>query len=285
MNTFNSYQNIIEKLHRSISSWITLEECLDYFKEICNELDAKQNKNPDKDHWKKSRLRILIEVHERIELTEHMKTEMNNEKGVIMKRYMYPPLITYLRLTCFDQLGQPDSRHPFNSWLISTKKEEERMNIISEIEESDKILFSKKLYEGYNKIYGVKNSFFRFLREIISTDIREQLLNKIRITDNFDSIAKLVGEYIDGDLDYLQKEKYLYSVRNDFTHNTSFAKGYVADIHGDFNDGKEYKLREIIYKESKEYGVFISNDFEEYLKEVILNGIAEIIKKYKHSVQ
>ncbi|WP_179349268.1 hypothetical protein [Winogradskyella pacifica] len=279
MTTFKAYRNIINSLYENVSNWINKEEYLNGFKSICERHDNNLRQKPNKDNWKKSKVRILLEVYERIQLVELLDEEVKNESGQIIKRYSYPPLRTYLLLTCFDQLGQPENRQPFNDWLISAKKKVERENIISEIEEDDKLQFAKALYVKHNEIYGVKNSFIKFLRKVITENSRETLFSKIKITNNYTSIGNVIGEYIDGDLPDLEKEKYLYSIRNDYTHNTSYSKAHLTEITGNYIPKDGWKLVDTVFKNSEEFGVFFSIDFDDYLKEVVLIGVAENIKQ------
>lgn len=185
---------------------------------------------------------------------------------------MYPQLITYLRLTCFDQLGQPGNWMIFSDWLTSKKKKVEREQVVKNIANSDNLEFTKNLFLKYQEIYGVKNSFFNFLSSVISQHTKAELLNLIRI--------KIYnGKNIGRDATDKDKEDYLFKIRNDFTHNT-----YSTSPMKKFQNKKdsEWNFRETIYKDKETFWISTHKDFEEKLKETILIGITEVIKRKEH---
>lgn len=72
---------------------------------------------------------------------------------------------------------------------------QERNFVISKIKEKDKMKFSEQLYLAYQEIYGVKNSFYRFIRDIIPSEIRTNLLSKIKIIIYNDYAESLTEKY------------------------------------------------------------------------------------------
>lgn len=266
----------IGKLYNSISNLVDEDKCFNFFEKIFNEYDKKWKKGIRGNHWRNSLPRKLLQVHERIKLTDTIWDDLTPESSV-EKRFGYPSLLTYLRLTCFDQLGQPSPWMTFNNWLKSKKKRSEREQIISQIQETDKVKFSEELYLGYQKIYGVKNSFYRFLKEILPQEIRTELSSKIKIViyNNFEE--DLYKRYNGRTPTIEDKEAYLYRIRNDYTHNT-FGKGLIFGFEPK-NKDENWRTRDSVYIKKEELSISTSYDFEDYLKEVVLIGIAEIIKK------
>lgn len=151
----------------------------------------------------------------------------------------YHALRIYLLLTCFDILGQPEAWLDFQSWLKSKKTVhiEERANILSRCQSADLIDTISYVSAQYNAIYGVKNSFYKFMREIISPPDRERLLKSIRVST---LAPTLFGDGVvrdalsDYDANDFFKEKFLYNARNSFTHKGipygTGAKGVFKDF-------------------------------------------------------
>src|SRR5712692_3395434 len=101
--------------------------------------------------------------------------------------YLDDPLVSYLYLTCFDRLGQPANWLDFGTWLESSDCKDERDTILQEGSQAACLNESIKIaYRRYTALYGLRSSFFRFLREILPRDVRGELLNSIErsITTN-----------------------------------------------------------------------------------------------------
>ena len=155
MSSFEGNRVAIKKLYNSISKWVDEDECFTFFENIFNEYDKRCKKDIRGNHWRDSLPRKLLQVHERIKLTDTLWDDLTVESSV-EKRFGYPSLLTYLRLTCFDQLGQPNPWMTFNNWLNSKNQKKEREFVISQIQETDKVKFSEELYLGYQKQWFVK---------------------------------------------------------------------------------------------------------------------------------
>ena len=269
MSTYENNLRPIKKLHTDISKWVDEETCKSFFKRICDDYDAGFEKTLFKDHWRNSQVRKLLQVHERLSVTDALKGDIGDDS---LKRYKYPELITYLRLTCFDQLGQPGHWRNFSDWIKSKKKKEERELIAEGIKSEERMDFSSQLYDKYQELYGVKNAFFNFLQNVIPCQVKLCLLEliRVRIYDNMPPHS-IKREATDND-----KEIYLYTIRNDFTHNT-YSTGYKLTSKTNLND--EWNFRETLHKGEGRFSFSSHNSFEEKLKEVVLIGIAEIIKK------
>lgn len=138
----------------------------------------------------------------------------------------YEGLVNYLLLTCFDILGQPDQWIDYGSWLRSKKHARERKQILATIDINlSPIEISIILHEHYNSIYGVKNSFFRFLREILNEDQRHRLYNTISASNSLGEVYVQNGMVTRTshkrppiEFNIPEKEKLLYTLRNAFTH-------------------------------------------------------------------
>ncbi|MBP1673382.1 MAG: hypothetical protein H6Q25_1197 [Bacteroidetes bacterium] len=127
----------------------------------------------------------------------------------------YAALRYYLLLTCFDIFGQTKDYIEFKSWLSSSDHSEERNEIVRNSKTDETIKKIIEIHDEYNKIYGVSNSFKRFINEIISEKNREKLLKSISITK-----ISLDGNIIkDYEPTENNKIKFLFSIRNSFTHN------------------------------------------------------------------
>lgn len=268
MSTYQENLIPIKKLSDAISRWMDEDTCNKYFRHICDEYDKSWKRNIKLNHWQSSKVRILLQVHERLLLTDKLDEDSNNE---FIKRYMYPQLIEYLRLTCFDQLGQPSNWMTFDNWLNSKKKAPERQKILCRIQATDKIEFSKLLFKNYQGVYGVKNSFFRFLNEILPLDNRLHLLSKIKYRIQIEAIPTLQIK----EASIQDKANYLFSIRNNYTHNT-YAKGPIRNSQSE--KASDWEFRETLYKGKESHWISTHREFETELRNSVLIGITEIIK-------
>jgi hypothetical protein len=268
MSTYEYNLTPIKILYSSISNWVDEETHYRFFKRICDEFDSKWKIDFKKNYWRNSEIRKILQVHERLNLTDTLNEDIGDD---FLRRHMYPQLITYLRLTCFDQLGQPANWMIFSDWLKSKKKKDEKTRIFESIEAVNKLEFTEKIYQEYQKIYGIKNSFFNFIKNVIPQETRRELLNLIKIRIHDETSPTIEGRAVT-DKD---KEDYLYKIRNDFTHST-----YSTSPIKNFQKIKEseWNFRETIYKEKESYWISTHENFEDKLKETVLIGIAEIIK-------
>ncbi|BAZ51819.1 hypothetical protein NIES4103_44770 [Nostoc sp. NIES-4103] len=137
----------------------------------------------------------------------------------------YDALVNYLLLTCFDILGQPKDWLSFNAWLEAKRTKSEREEAVSLISESEReeavslisesittIDATKKIHNFYLNKYGVKNSFYRFINEVLDEETRERLLSSVRIEQiNKGSPSVTIDEH-------KEKKSFLYDSRNYFTH-------------------------------------------------------------------
>ena len=194
--------------------------------------------------WNDQQIKL---VQKRLQLLNHLETLKLHFKGRSEKVYdnltgehlyhEYDGLRIYLALTCFDILGQPSEWLDFKSWLISSKVKNERDNIFKEIRNSTTNEYVSKIFQEYQKIYSVKNSFFRFTEKILSEGNKDKLFNSIKAS------VQLTPEMTHGNYTQVptgkhytltteMKKRFLFEIRNSYTHKgISAANG----IHGIYN--------------------------------------------------
>jgi len=268
MSTFESNIVPIEKLAASIEELVDKDVALSYFKSLFDKHEQKWRKNLKADYWRTSLVRKLLQVHERIKFTEFLESEIAQK---FETRLYYPQLITYLRLTCFDQLGQPVKWVYLGDWLKSKKKKKEREEIIQNIQFTTPLEFTQKIEQEYQKIYGIKNAFVNFIRNVITNSSRDELFNTIKIRTSNESSQTLRGRQV------LERDKvnYLYKIRNDFTHNTYNTDKFVRtdNIRKD-----DWDFRERIFEGDEVLWISTHKNFQKVLKQTVLIGLSERIK-------
>ncbi|MGV7219200.1 hypothetical protein [Bradyrhizobium sp. UFLA05-112] len=118
-------------------------------------------------------------------------------------------------------LGQPAEWRDFRSWLDGNEPTKVAVTGTSLIAQS------KQLYEAWSKQYGVRNSFYRFTDEVLPPDALQRLLAGIEylILSNPPTITQQNG---DDD----KKKRWLFEVRNRFTHGAQVNKGFHPERFG-----------------------------------------------------
>jgi len=275
MSTFENNIKAINKLLDRLNERVSEEDCLAYFRLQFDQHDSVRNKNFYRNHWSKSKGRILLQVSERLTTCEALIEDIERDMD-FLRRYKYPSIGLYLKLTCFDQLGQPGEWMTFDNWLNSKKKKEERAKIVEGIRPRKRTEFAKELYLAYQKVYGVKNSFFRFINDILPSQSRARLLEGIEINIHLSDKKDILSSYNVKEASELDKIGYLYKVRNDFTHNV-FSATTIYEIDKDEHEEDKMCFREKFYKGRFEYSVYFYQDFDQLLTETIYDGIAAII--------
>ncbi|MES1183073.1 MAG: hypothetical protein ABUL60_04615 [Myxococcales bacterium] len=141
-------------------------------------------------------------------------------------------LVSYLLLTCFDLLGQPDEWVTFEAWLASRRHQLEREAAAASAPTGAAAAdVALHLSREHTKLYGAKRSFYRFINERLTAAARGRLLLSISVRD---AGTERVGPNVERD-----KLNFLYDTRNAFTHRAE-AKGqyaraigtYVAQVQG-----------------------------------------------------
>ncbi|MBX7227964.1 MAG: hypothetical protein K1X55_18165 [Chitinophagales bacterium] len=232
------------------------------------------------DILRRSAISKIQKVHNRIFLIRDLRAKIANADN-LTQVFMYPGLVTYLYLTCFDQLGAPaNGWRFFPNWMESQKNRKEVEEIVNESRNkfnsnnlSGIKSIAKEIYNKYHSLYGVKNSFFRFLREIIPEDIRNSLLNSILV----EKWTYGDTQILDFDVDELYKEKWLYDTRNNYTHNLFTTQTNQAD--GKVIDGNTWMNREVILKNDGNVVIWVLDNFDSILEDTILQAIKVLIEK------
>jgi len=139
-----------------------------------------------------------------------------------------------------------------------------------------KIASSKKdfiagVYRDYHSVYGIKNSFYRFLDEIIPISQQNKLFDNIMFELPVDEEEP--PNFSNGTI--AEKKRWLYSTRNNYTHNLSSPENHYKQLIK--YNGKDWEIREVVYKPTYKR-ILLANNFNEILKETIFVGIVEMIK-------
>jgi hypothetical protein len=144
----------------------------------------------------------------------------------------FDALRTYLLLTCFDVLGQPASFMDFASWLRASSTEAERTAALSKASPQPTLLEAIKLVQReYNALYGAKNAFYRFIDRLPAA-LRAELYYSVRIRQI--DIAKNIEVAVVESEE--PKRKFLYDVRNAFTHRAENAGSPAGGVFPSWNE-------------------------------------------------
>lgn len=135
-------------------------------------------------------------------------------------------LITYLLLTCFDILGQSDGWTHFGNWLNTKKGGPD----LTQVTSSDPIGVAKELYDQWLSKYGIRNSFYRFIDECLDQPTRQRLLDSLEIKKYpLPPAEGALSRQSQIPTSDEEKLRYLYKVRNSFTHE---ARGVPGEYPG-----------------------------------------------------
>lgn len=114
-----------------------------------------------------------------------------------------------------------------------------------------------EINDDYNKIYGVRNSFMRFIKETLSLENQNKLFNSIRgsvkLTDSIRNQdgTQTIATGADYNLNQKEKEDFIYYIRNSFTHKgipLGDTRGGYFDREGPMNLGS-IKEPELLWRE------------------------------------
>ena len=286
MNIYETQKGAVDSLYsESLHEYFEETEFHRRIKFISDEFEKEVDDVEERlksNYFKKSCLHKVFKVHERIKLVRHFEDQLNGGMD-FLPRFMYPGLKTYLLLTCFDQLGQDDKGWRFfPNWLDSKKHRNERNEILSDSKLDEEIVnangdanprYIKAVYNKYYEIYGVKNSFMNFLRYLLPEAQRSKLLDKILI--EFYSVSE---ERLDFDMygTELDKEKWLYQTRNNYTHNLLTVEKHFKSGYLDVDD--DWIIWEEIHSENEAQRILARDSFKDEIEKSILIGIVQTIK-------
>ncbi|ABV88164.1 hypothetical protein [Shewanella pealeana] len=183
----------------------------------------------------------------------------------------WSPLIEYHCLTCFDLLGQKERYTDFGGWIKGSKYKSERDNVLIPTNTAqDKI--AELYHSEYQRLYGVKNSFFNFIDNILDKNHLNELLNSIRIYQNGinDDTSEFGNE--------ADKKKYLYEVRNLYTHNLEAQFGVHPDS---FPSGipNAWNCRKQIINQGS-FNTYAVYGWPNTLINTVMNGLKRQIEQY-----
>jgi len=261
----------ITKIQNLLQGYLPSEEVENKLKHFASKLRIEHlYKSSEYDN---SILRVIFAVGERLELISNLKSKEIGEKIW----HQWEPIISYHLLTCFDLLGQPSDWKTFDSWLISDSNENERREIISKIDKkANEVEISLHLYQEYLKIYGVKNSFFRFIKEVLPKENELQLLKSIKIhTNSMPPTIKTISE--DGTDE--EKEIFLFGIRNNYTHKVKIIPGINNEI---MNMPEEFrKIPTVKFQEFKaeKWSTYLTQDWPYILEHIVKIGLSEYIRR------
>ncbi|WP_152598808.1 hypothetical protein [Janthinobacterium sp. RA13] len=194
----------------------------------------------------------------------------------------FDALMYYLLLTCFDLLGQPAEWVSFSEWLESSKKIAERKLAVASIPEgSDPITVTQHINRVYQNIYGVKNSFYNFISNVLTDAERTELYFNIEIVrgrkDGDPHTSYPALGYVNDDK---KKLEFLYNLRNKFTHSAVTMGSPNAGISphaykGIEENGKILRGYVEIYREAKknEWLIYQVRDWPFVLHRIILAAL------------
>ncbi|TND09343.1 MAG: hypothetical protein FD123_1305 [Bacteroidetes bacterium] len=264
------YEQVLST-QRLLERYMTSQEVLDCISHKASKLRLEHLYKTSE--FDKSSLRVIFAVAERLNFINSLKEEEISKKLF----HHWEPVIVYHLLTCFDLLGQPHSWKTFDAWLTSSDNISERENVIAKIETKlSNVEFSKQLYLGYQNIYGTKNSFFRFIREILPAQNRQELLESIKIHTN--SMPPLI-EIISEDGTDLDKENFLYEMRNNYTHKAKVVHGIdFKSTFGIQNVSMTFSQRIQEFKATK-WITYMTANWPDVLEHIVKIGLAETLKK------
>ncbi|SMD13248.1 hypothetical protein [Sporomusa malonica] len=225
------YEPHVILVYEHLKEYVSLEFVETALRKVASRLNRRQLYIENEYH--NSLLGRIIAVAARLELG----SRLNNEEVAKRLNHQQEALYTYLLLTCFDLLGQPTEWKTYEAWLSSSNTEAERQRALNAFVGDNILENSKQLYLEYQKIYGVKNAFFRFLRTVLPRNIRYKLLDSLRIIYYKEGQKVSLGKVVD-------KENYLFAMRNNYTHKAYFLEGNVHQYIPMLVRPNSFKLRE-----------------------------------------
>jgi len=245
IDIYNLEHSEVEATQKLLEGYMPREEVLENLSYFASKLRLEHLYKSSE--YDESSLRVVFAVTSRLDLINLLKSEEVSRQLF----HNWEPVIVYHLLTCFDLLGQPEAWIPFDSWLSSDTHKATREKLISENNsELNKADFSKRLYQGYQGLFGVKNSFFRFISEVLPEENRKELFNSIKIHTN--SMPPSI-ETISEDGSEADKEKFLFSLRNNYTHKAKVVHGFNTEtmVGSQSKFKKVFAVRVQEFKEKK----------------------------------
>jgi hypothetical protein len=203
-----------------------------------------------------------------------------NEQSSFDEKYQIPPLSEYLLLTCFDQLGQPNEWMAFDNWIKSKKKAKEREQVLSNIQSNDKIQVAHDLFKGYQELYSVKNSFFRFFSHYLIEPHYSHFFNQLRIEEYLNYPDNLRTTLADSKT----KKRYLFGIRNNFTHSIKSTGPYIL-LFSHHKDKDGWYEKQMVYGKPITQRISVTDNYYLELENAVKAGMWQLLQKYVKEIE
>lgn len=216
----------------------------------------------------------LLTVSRRLDLCK----KLSGHEGAELIGTHQRNLVVYLLLTCFDRLGQPAPYLTFEQFLDSkkTKHKSIRRLALEDVGDIDYVQASKILNRAYTNEYGVRNSFYRFIENVLSDKMRSRLLKSIR---QWKTRHSQEGPFFSDDE---EKKRFLYSLRNSYTHQAESTPGLTISLPESSNNNTRPEDRFYMYDQIQVKDGFDTIGFSEWpqvLYECVEEGLVAKIKE------
>jgi hypothetical protein len=166
----------------------------------------------------------------------------------------------------------------FSEWLRSGATRTEREKAMAGLTPgADPVAAARHLDDWYNSRYSVRRGFERFVRKMLPEDVRQRLLRSVKIKRYV--MPPLKGEHeppIEQD-DETLKIKWLFGLRNDYTHKAIYVPGLRKDeLPADFRgEGTSWMMD---YEKSAEFKTIYSvSDWPRILGDCVRAGLATFV--------
>lgn len=196
--------------------------------------------------------------------------DSNSDDPFFHMRHEREALVVYLLLTCFDLLGQSQPHVPFMKWLTSNDPvlvEERRVAAEGlDTENSDCVAHALGLVGYYNRHHGATIAFYSGIDQL-PENARKHLLSTVDVAKQDPDARK--SENKDKNISYnripinddakvlkLQKE-YLYSKRNEFTHQLS--QRHISSVPMMSGVGRNHDSSNTLQESGASWGIIVSN--------------------------
>lgn len=177
-----------------------------------------------KDKYEKTALAVLEAVLDRLDLCDRL----SHQALTPALEHHQLMLVIYLYLTCFDLLGQPAPWMTFDAWLSSSGTKEERAEAEALLApNASPVETARHFLQAYNTRYGVKSSFYRFIDDLLEEEDRAALFGSMLLL----SSALTMPPDNPQDATPEEKKKYLFNLRNSYTHRARYAPGVTPQMN------------------------------------------------------
>lgn len=191
-------------------------------------------------------------------------------------------LVIYLLLTCFDRLGQPAPYLTFENWLTSKKsKHRQQRDDALAGSASEPVAQARALSRAHTAEYGVRNSFFRFMDEVLPRPQYDALIS---------SIWSIRTSWIDDDAGSMNEQevrKYLYQLRNSYTHQAESQPGLTTAFPEGMPETPEemsfYFYEQLSTRQGVETISF--RGWPKVLEDCVLHGLAERVRRHAEGTE